>query len=177
MISTAKLTNRGSRAKEFSIWIIIGSKLELQGYLKHNSSQDLQYFRSFLEMLYLIESKLDASSISLPAKEFRGFSNQNISCEGKSGNERRGGSVKTETKTDKTMKPSGKPEFLVRVLMRQNASWQGELHWISTGQTIYFRSLLELVNLMHEAMEMTGEPEAEYSFRSWKEATESTLCI
>ena len=45
--------------------------------------------------------------------------------------------------------------FVVRVLFRQNASWQGSLTWEDTGQEENFRSALELIFLMDSAL--TGE--------------------
>jgi len=42
--------------------------------------------------------------------------------------------------------------FSVRVLFRQNASWQGSVTWLETGQEESFRSTLELLMLMHGAM-------------------------
>ena len=42
--------------------------------------------------------------------------------------------------------------FLVRILFRQNASWQGTLTWVEGGQEEYFRSVLELIGLMDNAL-------------------------
>lgn len=61
----------------------------------------------------------------------------------------------------------GKPDFQVRFHHCQNTCWQGELHWLNTGEKISFRSLLELVMLMQEAVEISGEPESEYNIRKW----------
>lgn len=45
-----------------------------------------------------------------------------------------------------------KPEFRLHVQFRQNATWQGTLQWISTRKTKRFRSELELLELMLNAM-------------------------
>ena len=42
--------------------------------------------------------------------------------------------------------------FSLRVLFRQNASWQGEIRWLDSGQTQYFRSALELAFLIDSAL-------------------------
>jgi hypothetical protein len=42
--------------------------------------------------------------------------------------------------------------FALRILFRQNASWQGSLVWLETGQEESFRSVLELLMLMHSAL-------------------------
>ncbi len=42
--------------------------------------------------------------------------------------------------------------FEVKILFRQNTSWQGCLTWLETGQEASFRSVLELVILMDSAL-------------------------
>ena len=42
--------------------------------------------------------------------------------------------------------------FYLKVLFRQNASWQGTVKWAETGQEEAFRSVLELLLLMDSAM-------------------------
>ena len=42
--------------------------------------------------------------------------------------------------------------FAVRVLFRQNASWQGSVTWLEGGREESFRSVLELILLMDSAM-------------------------
>lgn len=45
--------------------------------------------------------------------------------------------------------------FVVRVLFRQNASWQGTVIWRESGQEENFRSALELLLLMDGALQYT----------------------
>ena len=42
--------------------------------------------------------------------------------------------------------------FSIRVLFRHNASWQGSVKWVETGQEEPFRSVLELLLLMNSAV-------------------------
>lgn len=42
--------------------------------------------------------------------------------------------------------------FSVRILFRQNASWQGSVAWLEGGQEESFRSVLELILLMNSAL-------------------------
>jgi len=52
--------------------------------------------------------------------------------------------------------------FLVRVLFRQNASWQGSLTWLEGDKSQSFRSVLELVLLMDSALRNgKSEPDRE----------------
>ena len=41
----------------------------------------------------------------------------------------------------------------MRILFRQNASWQGSVTWLEGGRDESFRSVLELLLLMHSALE------------------------
>ena len=43
--------------------------------------------------------------------------------------------------------------FAVRVLFRQNASWQGSVTWLEGKQEKSFRSALELIFLINSALE------------------------
>jgi len=42
--------------------------------------------------------------------------------------------------------------FAVRILFRQNATWQGSVSWLESGKEETFRSALELILLMHSAL-------------------------
>ena len=49
--------------------------------------------------------------------------------------------------------------FAVRVIFRQNASWQGSVSWLEEGREESFRSVLELILLMNSALSGTeGTP-------------------
>lgn len=52
--------------------------------------------------------------------------------------------------------PRGKVStFVVRILFRQNASWQGSVVWLEGKQEQSFRSVLELILLIHNALGYT----------------------
>ena len=43
--------------------------------------------------------------------------------------------------------------FTLKILFRQNASWQGSLCWIENNQEVPFRSVLELLMLIDSALQ------------------------
>lgn len=45
--------------------------------------------------------------------------------------------------------------FVVHVMYRQNATWQGNVLWAEKGQNCNFRSALELLKLMDSALDQT----------------------
>jgi hypothetical protein len=54
------------------------------------------------------------------------------------------------------------PTFIVKVLYRQNATWQGTIQWIEGKQTRQYRSVNELLKLMDEAADLSqGEAKTE----------------
>lgn len=42
--------------------------------------------------------------------------------------------------------------FIVKVLQEQNRTWQGSITWAEGEKTEYFRSALEMLSLMDEAV-------------------------
>jgi len=42
--------------------------------------------------------------------------------------------------------------FEISVKFMQNATWQGQIHWIERNQKQHFRSALEMIKLMDEAL-------------------------
>ena len=57
--------------------------------------------------------------------------------------------------------------FMIQVLFCQNSSIQGRISWMEGEKSVYFRSLLEMMVLMLEALEESGVPQADYEIRSW----------
>lgn len=54
--------------------------------------------------------------------------------------------------------------FIIHVRFRQNSTWQGEIKWVSQDKTQYFRSSLEMLKLMEQAIasEFGDEVEVEW---------------
>ncbi len=61
----------------------------------------------------------------------------------------------------------------MRIVFRQNASWQGEVHWLNTDKKRRFRSFLELTMLLNQCMEETACPQGEYTFQTWEDFGEA----
>lgn len=59
--------------------------------------------------------------------------------------------------------------FSVQILFRQNCSWQGEIVWFEGEKRLRFRSLLEMITLMDEALNELDISGQEYTLRSWKD--------
>ncbi len=46
----------------------------------------------------------------------------------------------------------GKAKFIVSIQFQQNATWQGSIQWVNENRTQKFRSALEMLKLMDEAL-------------------------
>ena len=49
--------------------------------------------------------------------------------------------------------------FDVTVCCKQNATWQGQIHWVEKNQDQNFRSALEMLKLMDEALSEGADEE------------------
>jgi hypothetical protein len=158
-----------AQLQEFYVIIDSESPVNFKGLIVYEALKQSQQFVSFLELIHLISIRLDEMGLAQPATEIRSFDETSTST-GRKGTI---SALKNQHKKDPAKKLLGKPEFMIRLNLRQNATWQGELYWVNADRRIHFRSLLEMVNLMQEAMEISGEPQAESAFRSWYD--ESTI--
>lgn len=59
--------------------------------------------------------------------------------------------------SDKADKNTG--TFIVKILERRHSTWQGSVTWAEKQQTQYFRSALELLKLIDEALDENEELE------------------
>ncbi len=56
-----------------------------------------------------------------------------------------------------------KSTFMVEVQFQQHNTWQGTIHWLDGKKTQHFRSSLEMMKLMEDALNSEEEPELEPS--------------
>ena len=51
--------------------------------------------------------------------------------------------------------------FIIKIMNQQNSTWQGSLTWVEEQKTEYFRSALELIKMMDEAVGTNSVSEEE----------------
>lgn len=105
------------------------------------SEQDAQPFQGLCQLLIGIHRYLDRENFPQSFAELRTFQDPLHH--------------KNPTTLSRQM-PGKLATFSVRILFRQNASWQGIVTWVEGKQQEYFRSVLELVVLMDNALEYSG---------------------
>ncbi len=96
-------------------------------------------FENLSQLIFLMEEMLDDLNYPQQTMKTRSY---------KTGgrNTVRGGEEEPHGKTLAT--------FRIKVLFRQNASWQGSITWVEKEQESSFRSVLELVHLMDSALKV-----------------------
>lgn len=130
----------------------------MEGYFYNSFLDRGAWFESELQIIWLMENLLDVLVFPQAGVEYRSFSKQ-----------KKGHTQKVEGNTMKEMitkkidapeKRSEKATFVVQVQLRQNATWQGTLHWVDRDKTQKFRSTLEMLLLMNEALDGVQKPDS-----------------
>lgn len=132
--------NEVKRPAEFIINVSLSGSNDLQGHLEFVPSGETCRFSSVIDMMRLMQSKMDEYGIPQSTTILRSWKEDT-----RQANEKQM-QINYSNKAD----PGAK--FLIRVQYRHNSSWQGHIVWLDTRRTIGFRSFLELVMLMQEAV-------------------------
>ena len=115
---------------------------EPRGRLYNPGLPEGQRFRGVLDLLARMEAMLDDMRFPQSFTAGRTFQPQPDPAREAAEEEERRGRQAT---------------FALRVLFRQNASWQGSVTWMETGQEASFRSVLDLLMLLRGALLGSGE--------------------
>lgn len=107
------------------------------------AEQEIQKFHGLTQLLLKINRSLDRENFPQSFSELRKFQmpSREAFTASQQLNQKRG----------------DKATFSLRILFRQNASWQGSVTWVEGNQEEYFRSVLELISLMDDALGYTTE--------------------
>ena len=109
----------------------------MRGRLFNQSFAAGKTFQCLTEFLQQMEDTLDDMDFPRAYSSVRGFAPK----------------METEARPPQSQAPTGQEAtFAVRVLFRQNASWQGSVTWLEGKREQSFRSALELIFLMNSAL-------------------------
>jgi hypothetical protein len=141
------------------------------GTIQHVKSGQLCSFDDALEMTLRIQEKLDQVGFPQSATERRCWTSPHPN---KRTTQTHSGPRREEMRDKKQKKtvPKGGPTFFIRIHYQQNASWQGSVQWLEGKSTRFFRSHLELILLMQEAVEKSGGAEKGLIFNTWEDKEE-----
>jgi len=161
-----------SKSAEISVGVHVFSGGQPSGTLRASGGGEALPFHGLMEMMFAMECMLDSMNFPQAYFEYRSFSGKCAALtEKKKQNEVREsmeGMEKEFMDDEKTPRST----FVVNVLFRQNATWQGTINWVDKKQTKRFRSSLELMRLIDEALETEFGADEEYT--GWEQSQINT---
>ena len=107
-------------------------------------------FHGFIEFLMAMETILDQMNFPQPFTAERSF--------------RPVDKTLPQVRTENMEQRGQAATFSIKVIFRQNASWQGTVAWLEEGREESFRSVLELSMLLNSALTDAGQSD-EYELR------------
>lgn len=110
----------------------------LTGRLCNPSFEGTAEFSSFIEFILLTEKMLNDMQFPQPFSEVRSFSTEP--------------KVTLPTNSCTSFQNGRLATLELKILFRQNTSWQGSLMWVEGNREESFRSVLELAMLIDSAM-------------------------
>lgn len=117
----------------------------LKGFITTNQEEGALAFASTIDLLLLADDLMDAVNTPQRSEEQRSFAAI-------------GGFVPAHKgRAEELPKEPPLATFQMNIMFRQNATWQGSLMWVETGQEARFRSVLELIRLLHSALTATED--------------------
>ena len=136
---------------------------EQRGRLYHQYRSGASSFFSLFEAFAKMEQLYDELEFPQASTRYRSFRNDPVG--GRMGQRGLSGSGWKKRRKmeilDKTLEERGEcATFVVRVMYRQNTSWQGEVTWVEKQKKERFRSALELVRLLDSALGAEGSGSA-----------------
>lgn len=133
-------------------------------------------FGSVLTMLNQIELSLNEGNGPQPTHETRTF-RKRVACRarrstgGKEDADDEGAKEMTDAQEDKTIHMQNEngrqATFVINIRYRQNSTWQGKIQWIEEKKEQAFRSTLEMIKLMDEALSVSHDTK---DFEGWSDA-------
>lgn len=116
-----------------------------EGYLENPYYREIKWFNNLTQMLFLLDETAD--ELNYPQR-----SNERRRIEEKPPDRLNGESGYPPPK-EQISKPIA--SFRIRIMFRQNASWQGYCEWLGSKKGANFRSALELIQLMDSVLPST----------------------
>jgi hypothetical protein len=118
---------------------------DFRGVIHHPGLELTWTFDNFIHLVQRGERAFNALNYPSPAYRLRDLTNSKKS-------RRREELDLKEDAISFVPEPEEQPTFIIKVLYRQNACWQGSIQWVEKGVKKNFRSTLELLKLMDQAV-------------------------
>jgi len=144
------------RCMQKSDLLVVGidqhDSVDCSGRLWNGYQTEPEVFRNSWELFEEMDAFFDRLHFPEQSTQYRSFAK---------GNQRTRRTAEMEDRRpdmNELKKKKGEKEtFLVQVLYRQHATWQGQVIWMEQNKKMYFRSAMELLKLMDSAMEQSAQ--------------------
>lgn len=135
-----------------AVVLCIQSGARISGELYHGYSRDGIPFVGIEDAFLIMEDFFDRLRYPFPGTESRSFTKKkHIHTEARM--------TRMLGDTELLKKHGDRGTFIIRVQHRQHSSWQGVVTWTEQQKTVPFRSALELLKLIDEALDASGGPD------------------
>lgn len=125
--------------------------VDYSGRLWNGYQNEPEVFQNSLELIEEMEAFYDRLNYPERAIQYRSFSKR------KQRTQRTANMEDRKPDMSKLEKKKGeKGTFIVEVMYRQNATWQGQVIWAEQNKSMYFRSAMELLKLMDSALNQSA---------------------
>ncbi len=140
-----RIQSMNSLTSAARICIDVYNEGEMQGRLYHAYCEEPMVFRSIIALLKLLGNLFDGFDFPQVSVKPRSFKEQ-LPPEKTDLSE---GMINSKSNHQRMNMIRGEQAtFWVKVIFRQNATWQGSIKWVEEGNEINFRSALELIMLL-----------------------------
>ena len=145
------------------------SRPHISGVFYHNYSLEGTPFADLEQLLFRMESLFNELGFPYPSTNERRFQAEDSaptppSAESSAQTKRYTEPEKREQimRDEELLTKHGDlGSFIIRVQHRQNSSWQGRITWVEKNQTVYFRSVWEMIKLIENAIDTVGSAETD----------------
>lgn len=138
---------------------------QIRGRLYHGYAQQMLPFQGIEKALFLMDDLFDSMQFPFPGTENRSFLSKKKKIQ-----KRRMRKVMSDEEL--LRKHGDKGTFIIRVKSRQHSSWQGLVTWTEEQKTLPFRSVLELIKIIDEALSREDlEQRSSIDSREWENGT------
>jgi cytochrome c1 len=132
-----------------------------RGRVYHIATSRLESFSGIFDFLRKVEQFYDEYAFPQATHEYRSFGKVSKPVGVSFSNDDNSNAEEHKDVNGKDneikIEPSAKGTFIIKVLYRQNATWQGNIQWVEGKKTQYFRSDLEMLKLIDEAIRGSDE--------------------
>lgn len=124
--------------------VFLEKREEPAGILYHPAEQRGFRFESLIELIKLCERLYNSADFPQQTHKLRDMR------PGRGGEKTK--DIEEMAMDNKDIPRGSEPTFIIKVQYRQNASWQGTIKWVEGNVERRFRSTLELIKLMDDAI-------------------------